>query len=277
LSATDTNERIWTEGVTAPRVILLFLERSFEPPADDACSTGARGAIILQVLLQNLNPGQDTREQATTYLELYSKCHSCKAHRTTVLRSVGARSSKCCRASFSDFRSRVKGGASQSHLTVRRATYLDGLSSTVVNAYGISRRPDRGGNCVAVWCVDCYYRYCSYLLKPSHTGDGATQTARAPRPRSLYILHSLHVHYMVHAHAHTHTPACQPPLSHYPVRRMSYVHCKMNAPHDVHHDSFGSQSATSRKAAALPRASRSTLTRGVRNRPRAKYLRLNAS
>jgi hypothetical protein len=30
---TDTNERIWAEGVTAPRVILLFLERSFEPPA----------------------------------------------------------------------------------------------------------------------------------------------------------------------------------------------------------------------------------------------------
>ena len=31
--STDTNERIWAEGVTAPRVILLFLERSFEPPA----------------------------------------------------------------------------------------------------------------------------------------------------------------------------------------------------------------------------------------------------
>ena len=29
----DTNQRIWAEGVTAPRVILLFLERSFEPPA----------------------------------------------------------------------------------------------------------------------------------------------------------------------------------------------------------------------------------------------------
>ena len=40
---TDTNERIWAEGVTAPRVILLFLERSFEPPAQLMLAQPERG------------------------------------------------------------------------------------------------------------------------------------------------------------------------------------------------------------------------------------------
>ena len=43
---TDTNERIWAEGVTAPRVILLFLERSFEPPAQLMLAQPERGGRL---------------------------------------------------------------------------------------------------------------------------------------------------------------------------------------------------------------------------------------
>jgi hypothetical protein len=225
LSATDTNERIWTEGVTAPRVILLFLERSFEPPADDACSTGARGAIILQVLLQNLNPGQDTREQATTYLELYSKCHSCKAHRTTVLRSVGARSSKCCRASFSDFRSRVKGGASQSHLTVRRATYLDGLSSTVVKRTVYLVDPTVAAiawRCGAWTVIIGTAHICS-----SHRIPGTVQRKPPERrglaPCTYYILYTYTI-WCMHMHIHIHLPVnLHSHITQYDVCRMYTV------------------------------------------------------
>ena len=43
--AAGTNERIWAEEVTATRVIFLFLERRFEPPArlwvDACCSTAS--------------------------------------------------------------------------------------------------------------------------------------------------------------------------------------------------------------------------------------------
>ena len=40
---TDTNQRIWADGHLTPRVILLFLERSFEPPAQLMLAQPERG------------------------------------------------------------------------------------------------------------------------------------------------------------------------------------------------------------------------------------------